>query len=136
MDNFKDAPGGYDKNEVNSFLDYVIKRTEDHIEIIKSQQEEINKLQTLVDGYKASQANIDYLKKEIENMKLVANKEANMIVEQARANADKIVNDALLKTEKLNLQKEELNRTIHVYKKKIRNTLMEQLDMIDDIELL
>ena len=136
MDNFKGAPDGYDRGEVNSFLDYVIKRTEDHIEIIKSQQEEINKLQNLVNAYNAAQANIDYLKKEIENIKLVANKEANMIVEEARLNADKIVNDALLKTEKLNLQKEELNRTIHVYKKKIRNTLMEQLDMIDDIELL
>jgi Cell division initiation protein len=136
MDNFKSEHDGYNKNEVNNFVDFVIKRTEDHIELIKNQQEEINKLQNLVEAYRQSQSNIDFIKQEIANTKLLAEKEANMIISEARANADKIVNDALVKTEKLNLQKQELNRTIHIYKKKIRNTLMEQLDAIDDIEIL
>ena len=136
MDNFSEVPDGYDKKEVNSFVDYVIKKTQDNIEVIKSQQEEINKLQNIIEGYRTSQGNIDYLKSEIENIKTSAYKEADIILERAKQNADKIVNDALIKTEKLNLQKEELNRTIHIYKKKIRTTLMEQLDMIDDIEML
>jgi len=58
------------------------------------------------------------------------------IVQEAKDNANKIVNDALLKARKIEIEKEALNKSIKLYKKKIRNTLIEQLEMIEDIEIL
>ena len=41
MDNFTNVTGGYNKQEVNEFVEYVIKKTEDNILTIKKQKEEI-----------------------------------------------------------------------------------------------
>ena len=48
MDNFTNTVGGYKKEEVNEFVDYVIKKTEENILTIKKQKDEIAALKMLV----------------------------------------------------------------------------------------
>ena len=45
MEHFSSDGLGYNKSEVNEFVDYVIKKTEENIYTIKSQLDEIKRLQ-------------------------------------------------------------------------------------------
>ena len=52
MDNFSPSSLGYDKKEVNDFVDYVIKKTEENVTIIREQSNELNMLRSEVSKYK------------------------------------------------------------------------------------
>ncbi len=136
MNGFNDSAIGYDKDEVNRFVDYVIKKTETNILTIKNQQDEIKKLkdEIAVLKHKLNQYNVEFDNNE--NTKKILDREANLIIQEAKDNASRIVNDALLRAREVELQKEHLNKTIHMCKKNLRMTLNRQLEMLDDIEML
>ncbi len=138
MNSFNDSAGGYNKEEVNQFIDYVIKKTENNILTIKQQKDEIARLNE-------ENLNLKKIVREMEsnpkdNLKdkslELVQKEANLIIQEAKDNASKIVNDALLKAKEIEYQKDHLNKTIHLCKKNLRMTLNKQLEMLDDIEIL
>ena len=140
MDNFTNVTGGYNKQEVNEFVDYVIKKTEDNILTIKTQKEEIERLKQenerlkkLEDSYKYIQTQVENTAKEIKSN---AKYEADLIIKEAKENASTIVNDALLKTKKINNDREHLNQSLKLYKRKVKNALIEQMEIIDEIEIL
>lgn len=133
MDNFNLDKYGYNKKEVNDFVDYVIKKTEENVNIIRSQSEEIKRLNEELRLNK----NMYYMtKEEVDNIKRSAEIERDRIINDAKDNASRIVNDALIRANATNKKQELLNKNIYIYKKKIRNTLMEQLEALDDIEML
>lgn len=140
MNHFKESEFGYNKQEVNGFVDYVIKKTEENITIIQNQKEEIIRLTEQLNAYKKLDEHYHRLleenKKECERTKELAHKEANLIINQAKDNANKIVNDSLLQAQHLQQEKEELNKVIRSYRKKLKEMLMQQLSIIDDVELL
>ncbi len=140
MDNFTNTVGGYKKEEVNEFVEYVIKKTEENILTIKKQKEEITALKLENDRLKKLEDSFLYLQKQMENtaeeIKSNANYEAGLIIKEAKDNASIIVNDALLKTEKLEQEQERLNQNLKNYKKKAKTALLEQLELIEDIEIL
>ena len=141
MDNFSSvSDGGYNRKEVNDFVDYVIKKTEENIITIRKQQEEIEYLKRENERLSKLEHSYMYIEKEIENraneIKSNAKYEAELIIREAKDNAINIVNDALLKSEKLLNDKERLKETLKIYKNKVRRALMEQLEIIDDIEVL
>ena len=133
MNNFNESEYGYNKKEVNEFFDYVIKKTEENINIIRSQKDEIRRLQEELE----KRDNIYYIiKSQAEDIKKIAEKEADHILNVAKDNASRIVNDALLRADSVNKKQEAMNRSIQTYKKKMRSTLLEQLDNIDEIEIM
>lgn len=133
MDNFNSSEFGYNKKEVNDFVEYVIKKTEENILTIKNQNNEIKRLKDELNYYKKASFSME----EFSNQKKdIALKEASLIIQEAKDNANKIVNDALLKAQKIELEKDALNKSIKLYKKKIRNALIEQLELLEDIEIL
>ncbi len=140
MDNFNQSQMGYDKREVNEFVDYVIKKTEENIDTIKSQNEEIRRLNLELEKYKRMESSYQYLNTQTEytttEIKRLAEQQADLIIKEAKDNASRIVNDALIKAQKIQNDKELLNKNIIICKKKIRNALMEQLDLIEEIEML
>ena len=140
MDNFNQSQMGYDKKEVNDFVDYVIKKTEENIDTIKSQNEEIKRLNLELEKYKKIESSYQYLNTQTEytttEIKRLANQQADLIIKEAKDNASRIVNDALIKAQKIQIDKELLNKNIIICNKKIRNALMEQLDLIEEIEML
>lgn len=140
MDNFNQSQMGYDKKEVNEFVDYVIKKTEENIDTIKSQNEEIKRLNLELEKYKRMESSYQYLNTQTEytttEIKRLAEQQADLIIKEAKDNASRIVNDALIKAQKIQNDKELLNKNIIICKKKIRNALMEQLDLIEEIEML
>lgn len=140
MNNFPNVTNGYKKEEVNDFVDYVIKKTEENILTIKSQKDEIDNLRHDNERLKKLEDSYLYIQRQMENtaneIKSNAKYEADLIIKQAKDNASVIVNDALLKAERLDNDKEHLNQSLKMYKKKVRSALMEQLEIIDDIEIL
>ena len=140
MDNFNQSQMGYDKKEVNEFVDYVIKKTEENIDTIKNQNEEIRRLNLELERYKKLESSYQYLNTQTEytttEIKRLAEQQADLIIKEAKDNSSKIVNDALIKAQKIQNDKELLNKNITICKKKIRNALMEQLDLIEEIEIL
>lgn len=141
MDNFSNVQtGGYDRREVNDFVDYVIKKTEENMLTIKRQKDEIDYLKKENARLKELENSYAYIQNQIENraneIKANAKYEADLIIREAKDNASSIVNDALLKSEKLINDRERLNQTLKIYKRKVRAALVEQLEIIDDIEVL
>lgn len=141
MNNFSNVQdGGYNRQEVNDFVDYVIKKTEENILTIKKQKEEIEYLKSENARLSRLEESYTYIQNQIENsaneIKANAKYEADLIIREAKDNASTIVNDALLKAEKLTNDRERLNQTLKVYKRKVKAALMEQLEIIEDIEVL
>lgn len=140
MNNFSNVVDGYKKEEVNEFVDYVIRKTEENILTIKKQKEEIEALRMENERLKKLEDSYSYIQTQIENtaneIRSNAKYEAELVIKEAKDNASAIVNDALLKAAKLENEREGLNQSLKLYKKKVRNALMEQLELIDDIEVL
>ena len=111
----------------------------------------------MLDKMKDQQREVEQLKKEIENYKRIetdlktalfkaeqssndikkqAYDERNTIIEDARRNASRIVNDALLRAEKIELKTDTLERNMRIFKKKLKLVVEQQLTVIDEIEEL
>ena len=140
MNNFTNIQNGYNKQQVDDFVDYVIKKTEENILTIKKQKDEIDYLKRENERLKKLETSYLYIQNQMENtaneIKSNAKYEAELIIKEAKDNASLIVNDALLKAEKLNIDRESLNQSLKSYKRKAKMALMEQLEIIDDIEIL
>ena len=57
-----------------------------------------------------------------------------IILEDAKRNASRIVNESLLKAEKADMEAEMLKRNVNIFKRKLRGIIEHQLEMVDDIE--
>ena len=140
MDNFANSPSGYDKRQVNDFVEFVIKKTEENILTIKKQKDEIAVLKLENQRLRKLEDSYVYIQKQIEDtaaeIKSNAKYEADLIIKEAKDNASMIVNDALIKAERLSNERENLNNSLKAYKKKVKASLLEQLEIIDDIEIL
>ena len=59
-----------------------------------------------------------------------------MIIEDARKNASRIVNESLLRAEKIELKADTLERNARIFKKKLRLVIEQQLAAVDEIEII
>lgn len=127
---------GYDEDEVNEFLDQVIKDYEIVIRENKDLQNQLLSLQEKLDHF----ANIEEtLSKTIivaqeaaDEVKNNAKKEAQLIVKEAEKNADRIVNESLSKSRKIAMEVEELKKQASIYRARFRTLVEAQLDLLGD----
>lgn len=125
---------GYDEDEVNEFLDQVIK---DYEIVLREKKELADKVADL-DERLAHFSNIEStLNKSIliaqetaEEVKRNAQKEAQLIIKEAEKNADRIINDSLSKSRKIALEIEELKKQASVYKMRFKMLIEAQLEML------
>ena len=128
----------YDKEEIKEILDYAIRKIEQNISTIKDQQIEIDRLKKELEISRNIPYNYNYEKEEQikKELKENAKKEAELIINEARNNANKIINDALIETQNLDMKKEMLEKNIKQLKSKVREVLTKQFELIDEIEIL
>jgi len=140
MNKFSIEANGYNRNEVNKFIDDVIANTESMIKRVKNQQMEINNLKEEIVKYKRMEETLKgamYKTEEAStSIKRQAIDEGKIIVEEARKNASRIVNDALLRAEKIELKADMLERNVRIFKKKMKLVIEQQLAVVDEIEIL
>lgn len=138
MDKFRIEQNGYSINEVNKFVDDVIAQTESMLSKMKKLNEENDELKKQIERYRTNEVNLSnalYKAEEVgSSIKKEAYEEKNAIVEDARRNASRIINDALLRAEKIEFKTETLEKNLRVYKRKLRLALDEQLSIIDSLD--
>ena len=140
MDKFTITEKGYSVPEVNKFIDNVIKHTESMLDKMKDQQREVEQLKKEIENYKRIETDLKTALFKAEqssnDIKKQAYDERNTIIEAARRNASRIVNDALLRAEKIELKTDTLERNMRIFKKKLKLVVEQQLTVIDEIEEL
>ncbi|WP_274651838.1 DivIVA domain-containing protein [Paenibacillus humicola] len=125
---------GYDEDEVNEFLDQVIKDYEALIRENKEMQNQAIALQEKLNHF----ANIEEtLSKTIiiaqeaaDEVKNNAKKEAQLIIKEAEKNADRIINESLSKSRKVALEVEELKKQASIYRARFRTLVEAQLELL------
>ena len=148
MEKFSRVRRGYDPEEVNKFLDKIIGQVENIIDDTKVKDEEIDRLKQIEEEYLPLKDKLtqfermeETLKRAIlmaertsEQIKLTAHQERDIIIGDAKKNASRIVNDALLKSENISNDAESLKRNVVIFKKRLREIIETQLELVDDIE--
>ena len=69
-----------------------------------------------------------------EQIKLSAHHESETIINDARRNANRIVNDALLRAEKTEMEANLLKRNVTIFKRRLKDIIEAQLEIVNDIE--
>ena len=137
MEKFNRELNGYKRSEVNEFLIEVIEQTEKVLAKVENQKREIQFLNEKIIHYQNIENSLRMALDRAENMgshiRREAQSEAKQIVAEARRNADFIVNDALIRTEKLELKNRNIERNIRVLKNKLRTIIEQQLEVVEEI---
>lgn len=155
MEKFNRTLRGYDPEEVNKFLDQVIVQVEKMVSELKAKDKEIalkdEKITKLTETIEQTSHMRDKLaqyermestlnraiimaQKTSDQIKSNAHKESEIILEDAKNNASRIVNESLLKAEKAEMEANMLKRNINIFKRKLRGIIETQLEMVEDIE--
>ena len=134
---FKTTIKGYSISEVNSFVDKVTAEYEALLEKLKVSDEENKKLKLELEKYsniETSLKNALVIADETNrNLRKLTTDESSQILEDAKKNASRIVNDALIKADKIEAEAENLKRNVEIYKRRIKQMLNEQLEVVDKI---
>ena len=145
MQKFRRSLNGYNIDEVNAFVDNVIKQVEKIIQEesrikqdIRNKDAKINDLENTIQKYKniEQQLNLSIINAQEsgEYIKNVAKSEGDAIISVARKNANRIISDALIRAEKTEYEAQMLKKNINLYKSRVRTMLNQQLDIIDDLD--
>ena len=136
MKRFSIVDNGYNIDEVNQFIDVVIKKLESlseennrylqQIETLKKQSDQGVDTK-IVQALLAAQETADKMKK-------LAKDEADLIIREARDNASAIVEEALIHAQKTEQEYDLLKKKYKVYKAKMESLVRAQLDLFNDIE--
>ena len=145
----------YTPEQVDQFLDQVIKQVERMIEDNKAKNKElalkdkkIEELSKLVENtahmqdklaqYERMEGTLNraimMAQKTSDQIKSAAHRESEIILQDAKMNASRIVNESLLKAERTEMEAEMLKRNVTVFKRKLRGLIETQLELVDDIE--
>lgn len=138
MKKFDKSLNGYNVAQVNAFVDDVVDKVDDMITKMKQKDMEIARLNKELEHYKSMDATLN---RAVVIAEEAANKykenslnESDLIVTEAKKNANRIINDALMKAEKIEEEASRLRRNVITYKRRIRNLMDQQAEIIDDLD--
>lgn len=145
MEKFNYEPNGYNRKEVNQFISDVIDQTSgivkkyaDQKETIKNQVEEISKLKEKLNHYHEIESGLkDALiraETTADNIKYLARQDSDIIIKDAKNSASRIVNEALIKAQKIENQTDIASKNLKIFKRKLRIIMEQQMAIVDEIE--
>lgn len=125
---------GYDEDEVNEFLDQIIKDYEILLREKKELEEKLNnnseRLGHFANIEETLNKSIVVAQEAAEEVRRNALKESKLIVKEAEKNADRIVNDSLTKARKIAIEIEELKKQSKVFRTRFKMLIEAQLELI------
>ena len=133
MRRFSIVNNGYNIEEVNQFIDVVIKKLE------QLSEDNNNYLMQLEALKKQSSHNADVkvakaliaAQETTDKMKELARAEADLIIKEAKDNASAIVHEALISAQKTEQELETLKKSYSVYKTKMETLIKGQLSLLE-----
>ncbi len=148
MEKFSRTLRGYDPDEVNDFLDKIIKQVENIVNENKVKDKKIAELEKLdqenkrlkeqLEQYERTEATLNraivMAQKTSEQIKLAAHHESEILIEEAKQNANRIVNEALLRAEKTEREATLLRRNINIFKRRVKDIVQAQLDVVSEFD--
>lgn len=138
MKRFSIVDNGYDINEVNKFVDIVIRK----LEILNNDNTNLKKELEVLERKLETSGNIDEklsrailaAEETADKMKKLAKAESTMMIEDAKRNANAIIHEALIEAEKTQNEAELLRKNITVYKNRVKSLLKAQLEIAEDLD--
>lgn len=135
MKKFRTSFSGYNKEDVNEFVSEVISEYESILQKLKDSTREMEYLNKELEKYKS-------LEKSLNDALLVAGEvssnahkaaiaEGKLIIEDAKKNASKIVNNSLIKAQNIERDAEELKRKVISYKRRFIALVESQMDEVN-----
>ena len=138
MEKFSTSKDGYNKEEVNKFVNDVVTEVESMLDKMKQKDKEISELTKSLEKYDNLELVLNktiLMAEDSSNqMKKLAREEADNLINDAKKNASRIVNEALMQAEKTELESIRLKRNIITFKKKLKVLLEQQIDLADEID--
>lgn len=142
MKRFSIVSQGYDIDEVNNFVDVVIKRLEKLNNENASYLNELSRLKEEVAKNQNSSSNTELqvtqaiiaANETANRMKQVAKDEASLIINEARDNASAIVHEALVNAQKTEQEAELLRKNVSVYMARVKSLTEAQLKLLNDMD--
>lgn len=139
MRKFNTSFPGYNKSEVNSFVNNVTNEYEVMLNNLKARDKEIEVLKAELERIKGLEKTLNrallIAEESSNNIKKIAYDESKLIIEEAKKNASRIINNALIKAEKIDTEALELKNQVVRYKKRYKNLLEEQLDEVEKLDI-
>ncbi len=138
MRKFDRSLSGYNVAQVNAFVDDVVDRVDDMITKMKEKDLEIDRLSKELEHYKKMDATINravvIAEEAASKYKTSSLNESDVIVNEAKKNANRIINEALMQAEKYEEDAARLRRNIIAYKRRMKNLIDQQSEIIDDLD--
>ncbi|TXK72411.1 DivIVA domain-containing protein [Paenibacillus sp. N3.4] len=126
---------GYDEDQVNEFLDQVIKDYEALIRENKDLHNQTVTLQERLDHFtnieESLSKTIIVAQEAADEVRSNSKKEAQLILKEAEKNADRIINESLTRSRKVALEIEELKKQASIYRTRFRALLEAQLELLN-----
>ncbi len=127
---------GYDVDEVNEFLEQIIKDYEAVLRENKYQEEKMAELQERMTYFTNIEETLNksilIAQETAEEVRRNAQQEAKLIVKEAEKNADRIINESLAKSGRMAAEVEDLKQQSKVFRTRFKMLMEAQLEMINN----
>lgn len=126
---------GYDEDEVNEFLEQIMKDFENLLEENKTLKGSLKQSSEQVSHFNSIeqtlQKSILVAQEAAEDVRRNSMKESKLIVKEAEKNADRIVNEALTRARRISVEIEDLKKQSKVFRTRFKMLIEAQLDLIE-----
>lgn len=135
MKKFRTSFSGYNKSDVNEFVSEVITEYENILQKLRESTKEIGYLNGELEKYKNLEKTLNdtllCAQEASANAQRAAINEGKLIIDDAKNNASKIINNSLIKAQNIEREAEDLKRKVASYKKRFIALVESQMDEID-----
>lgn len=129
---------GYDQDEVNDYLDQIIKDYETILKDKKELEKNLKFAEEKVAYYNNLQESLNksiiVAQEAADRLKENSDKEAAIIIQEAENNADRLLNDSVEKARRITAETEELKKQSRVFKQRLQLMIESQLEMVKNNE--
>ena len=126
---------GYKEDEVDEFLDEVVKELEGYIRENIRLKDELEKFQANVDQYRKMENTLNstliVAQETAEEVKSAAHREAELIVRESEEKAEKILTEARERAKQVAAENEHMRLQTQLLKSRLKTLLQSQLDLLD-----
>ncbi len=127
---------GYDEDQVNEFLDQIIKDYEGLIRENKELQTSLTAIEERLGHFTNIEETLSkaiiVAQNAADELKSNAKKESQLIVREAEKNADRIINESLAKSRRIAIEMEELKKQSMIYRTRFRSLLEAQIEILKE----
>ncbi len=135
---FKRSFRGYNEEEVDEFLDRVIKDYEQLYRENIDLKENLDRLNSKLEHYQHMENTLHntlvIAQETAEEVKLNAKKETELILKESEIRAQKMVEEAMGKVRRMTSEYEEMQKQAQIYRTRMQTFLQAQLEMLKSAE--